>query len=44
MTYRNGVLTQGVTRGDGVEGEDVTANVRTMKEIPLIVPWSLHLK
>jgi len=38
LTYRNGVLTQGVTRGDGVEGEDVTANVRTMKEIPLIVP------
>jgi DNA ligase (NAD+) len=43
LTYRNGVLTQGVTRGDGIEGEDVTVNVRTMKEIPLIVPVVLHL-
>jgi DNA ligase (NAD+) len=33
--YRNGVLERGVTRGDGVIGEDVTANVRTIRSIPL---------
>jgi len=35
MTYKNGVLTQAVTRGDGEQGDDVTANVRTIKSIPL---------
>jgi DNA ligase (NAD+) len=35
LTYRNGQLVQAVTRGDGVEGDDVTVNVRTIRSIPL---------
>ena len=35
LTYKNGRLTQAVTRGDGVKGDDVTRNVRTIKSIPL---------
>ncbi|MBI3872504.1 MAG: NAD-dependent DNA ligase LigA [candidate division Zixibacteria bacterium] len=35
LTYENGVLTVGSTRGDGAEGEDVTANLRTVRSIPL---------
>lgn len=35
LYYENGVLQDGVTRGDGVTGENVTANVRTVKNIPL---------
>ena len=35
LTYINGELYQAVTRGDGTQGDDVTANVRTIKSIPL---------
>ncbi len=35
LTYQNGVLTRGATRGDGVMGEDITQNVRTIRSIPL---------
>ena len=35
LTYENGELLRAVTRGDGERGEDVTANVRTIKAIPL---------
>ncbi len=35
LTYRNGRLVQAVRRGDGTQGDDVTANVRTIRSIPL---------
>jgi len=35
LTYEGGVLTQAATRGDGAVGEDVTANVRTIRSVPL---------
>ncbi len=38
LTYENGLLVQGATRGNGVEGENVTANVRTVKSVPLRLP------
>ena len=38
LTYVDGRLTQAVTRGDGVQGDDVTQNVRTIRAIPLVLP------
>lgn len=41
LTYVDGALTQAVTRGDGVKGDDVTANVRTIPDDPVAVAWGL---
>src|SRR2546423_12253304 len=35
LTYEAGLLTRGATRGDGVQGEDVTVNLRTIPSVPL---------
>lgn len=41
LTYENGRLVRGVTRGDGVHGDDVTANVKTIRSIPLVLNAAL---
>ena len=35
LTYENGIFVKAVTRGDGIQGDDVTANVKTIRTIPL---------
>ena len=38
LTYADGMLTTGATRGDGYRGEDITQNLRTIRSIPLSIP------
>lgn len=40
IEYRNGVLFQAITRGNGIQGDDVTANARTIEDIPMKLPES----
>jgi DNA ligase (NAD+) len=42
LTYEDGVLTRAATRGNGVTGEDVTANIRTISQVPLSLLGSGH--
>jgi DNA ligase (NAD+) len=44
LSYRRGELIQAITRGDGVEGEDVTENARTIRSIPLMLPKQTDLE
>lgn len=48
LTYENGILQQAVTRGDGLQGDEVTANVRTIRSVPLSLlgdyPPKLHIR
>ena len=44
LTYVDGQLVRGVTRGDGMQGDDVTANVRTIRAIPLVLPGTGYPK
>lgn len=44
LKYKDGVFTQAVTRGDGQVGEDITANVRTIKSIPLKLKEAVTLE
>jgi DNA ligase (NAD+) len=37
LRYKNGVFAQGITRGDGTTGDEVTSNIRTIREVPLSI-------
>ncbi len=48
LTYENGVLTRGATRGDGIQGEEITQNIKTIRSIPLALledaPGTLEIR
>lgn len=43
LYYKNGVLDKAVSRGDGYTGNDITENCRTIKSIPLIIPFKMNI-
>ena len=43
VLYRDGKLVQGSTRGDGQSGEEITQNLRTIRSLPLTIPYKKHL-
>jgi DNA ligase (NAD+) len=42
LWYEDGILSKAITRGDGVQGDDVTANIKTIRSIPLRVDTDIH--
>ena len=48
LTYDHGQLVQATTRGDGVQGDEITANVRTIRSVPLTLkgdyPDHFHIR
>ena len=44
LVYKDGLLVQGATRGDGEVGEDITQNLKTIKSIPLRLPDTLNIE
>lgn len=44
LRYEDGMLKKAITRGDGIKGDDVTANVKTIKSIPLRLPEPLSIE
>jgi DNA ligase (NAD+) len=44
LVYTDGVLIQAITRGDGTVGDDVTVNVRTIRDIPLRLSQPISIR